>query len=179
MERPEVPLEQSQEDIAHHAHAATESWVMGVALTAAMLAALAAVTALMAEHHANHAMLLQIESANQWNRFQAKSIKANLLASKMELLEALGKAVGDADKEKQAEYKRDQEEIQREAESMQRKSEAHLGHHTVLAGSLTMFQIAITIGAIAVLTKRKPFWWGSLGFGVVGIVLFAWGILVG
>ena len=179
MERPEIPLEQSQEDIAHHAHGATESWIMGVALTAALLAALAAITALMAEHHANEAMLLQIESSNQWNRFQAKSIKANLLASKMEILVALGKTAGDADKKKQAEYERDQEEIRGEAESLQVESKTHLKHHSVLARSLTMLQVAIAIGAIAVLTKRKRFWLGSLCFGVLGIVFFAWGILVG
>jgi hypothetical protein len=144
-----------------------------------LLAVLAAITALMAEHHANDAMLLQIESANQWNRFQAKSIKANLLVSKMELLEALGKKAGDADKEKLAEYKRDQEEIQGEAEALRKESEAHLNHHTVLSRSLTLLQVAIAVGAIAVLTKRRRFWLGSLGFGVVGIVLFAWGLLVG
>ena len=44
MECPDVPLEQSQEDIAHHAHAAAK-WVMAVALTAAVLAVLAAITA--------------------------------------------------------------------------------------------------------------------------------------
>jgi len=30
MERPEVPLEQSQEEIAHHAHHSTEKWILGV-----------------------------------------------------------------------------------------------------------------------------------------------------
>ena len=65
MERPEVPLEQSQEDIAHNAHAATEKWILGVALTAAFLAVLAAITALMAEHHANEAMLDQMRSTDQ------------------------------------------------------------------------------------------------------------------
>ena len=29
MERIEVPLEQSQEEIAHHAHHATEKWILG------------------------------------------------------------------------------------------------------------------------------------------------------
>ncbi len=47
MESPEVPLEQTQEEIAHHAHESLESWIMGVALTAAILAACAAITALL------------------------------------------------------------------------------------------------------------------------------------
>ena len=94
MERPEVPLEQSQEEIAHHAHHATEKWILGVALTAAFLAVLAAITSLMAEHHANEAMLDQIRSSDKWSFYQAKSIKANLFTAKIELLRALGQSRG-------------------------------------------------------------------------------------
>ena len=32
MEEQEVPLEQVQEDMHHHAHGTSEKWVMGVAL---------------------------------------------------------------------------------------------------------------------------------------------------
>ena len=115
MDAPEVPLEQSQEEIAHHAHHATEPWIMGVALTAALLAALAAVTALLAEHHANEAMILQIRCSDQWNFYQAKSLKANLLTAKMELLAELGKKAGDKDAAKLDQYRQDQQEIKREA----------------------------------------------------------------
>ena len=67
MGTPEVPLEHAHETIEHHAHAASEPWVMGVALTAAILAALAAVTALYAEHFATEAMLEQIRASDRWN----------------------------------------------------------------------------------------------------------------
>ncbi len=90
MEHPEVPLEQSQEEIAHHAHHATEKWILGVALTAALLAVLAAITALLAEHQANEAMLDQIRSSDKWAFYQAKSIKANLFTTKIELLKGAG-----------------------------------------------------------------------------------------
>src|SRR4051812_18512366 len=39
----ESPVEKVQEDLHEHAHASRERWVMGVAMTAAVLAALAAV----------------------------------------------------------------------------------------------------------------------------------------
>ena len=39
------------------------------------------------------AMILQIQSSDQWNYFQAKSIKSSLLTTKTELLTALGKTV--------------------------------------------------------------------------------------
>jgi len=41
--------------------------------------------------------------------------------------------------------------------------------HHVLSRSVTMFQIAIAIGAISVLTKRRKFWAISLGFRAVGL----------
>lgn len=178
MEHPEVPLEQAQEEIAHHAHHATERWIMGVALTAAFLAVLAAITALMAEHHANEAMILQIQSSDQWNFYQAKGIKANLLNTKAELLTALGKVVKEDDHAKLEQYRKEQEEIKKIAEEKERESEAHLRHHTILSRSVTLFQVGIAVGAISVLTRRKSFWFASLAFGVVGVVQLLWGILI-
>ena len=179
MEPPEVPLEQSQEEIAHHAHQTTEKWVMGVALTAALLAVLAAVTALLAEHHANEAMLDQIRSSDKWAFYQAKSIKANLFTTRIELLKALGKTVDEKDLSKVEEYRTGQETVREEAEEKERASETHLRHHTILSRSVTLFQVGIAVAAISVLTRRKSFWFASLAFGVVGVVQLLWGILVG
>jgi hypothetical protein len=179
MEHPEVPLDQSQEDIAHHAHAATEPWILGVALTAAFLAVFAAITALMAEHHANEAMLDQIRSSDQWNYYQAKGIKASLLVTKTELLSSLGKTVDEKDLAKLEGYKKEQETIKEEAEEKQRASEAHLQQHTILSRSVTMFQVGIAVGAISVLTKRKSFWFASMVFGIIGIALLLAGIVAG
>ncbi len=179
MEHPEVPLEQSQEDILHHAHAAEEKWILGVALTAALLAVIAAITALLAEHHANEAMLEQILSSDKWSYYQAKGIKANLLGSKIELLTALGKTVDAKDRAKLETYRKEQEAIREEAEEKERASEVHLKHHTLFSRGVTLFQVGIAVGAISVLTKRKRFWYASLVFGVAGAVMFAWGMMAG
>jgi hypothetical protein len=115
-------------------------------------------------------MTCQIESANQWSYFQSKSIKEAQLKSKMELLDALGKPTAEADKNKAAEYAHDKEKIQKRAEELGTESKHFLHTHHILARSVTMFQIAIAIGAIAVLTKRQAFWFVSLAFGALGIV---------
>jgi hypothetical protein len=179
MERPEVPLEQSQEEIVHHAGHATEKWILGVALTAALLAVFAAITSLLAEHHANEALLDQIRSSDEWNFYQAKSIKANLFATKIDLFQAMGKAVDEITLRKVDKYRKGQETVKEEAEQKERASEAHLRRHTILSGSVTLCQIGIAVGAISVLTKRKSFWAGSLGFGFVGMVLFVAGLIFG
>ena len=177
MEDPEVPTEHLQEDIEHRASHGGERWTLGVALTCALLAAMAAVASMKAGHYSNEAMMLQIESANQWNHFQAKSIKEAQLKTKGEILSALGKTISDSDKSKAAEYSQDKEQIQKRAEELSREARHYLHKHHILAHSVTMYQIAIAVGAISVLTKRRPFWFVSLGFGVVGLVFVAQSLL--
>jgi hypothetical protein len=124
MEEPEVPTEHLQEEIEHGAHHSKAGWTMGVALSSALLAGLAAVCSLLAGHHANEAMIEQIQSSDQWAFYQAKGIKSAVLESKLELLEAEGKPTAPGDRRKLAEYRQQQEEIQtlaREKQAAARK----------------------------------------------------------
>lgn len=152
---------------------------MGVALSSALLAGLAAVCSLLAGHHANEAMIEQIQSSDQWAFYQAKGIKSAVLESKLELLEAEGKPTAPGDRRKLAEYRQQQEEIQTLAREKQAAAEIHLRSHVIFARGVTLFQIAIAIGAISVLTQRKPFWWVSLVFGGVGVYFLLQGWLAG
>jgi hypothetical protein len=169
MEDPEVPTEHLHEEIHHHAEHSREKWVLGVALSSALLAGLAAVSSLMAGHHANEAMMSQIESSDQWSYYQSKGIKETALSSKVEILDALGKPGSPADKAKVTQYEHDKEEIAKKADDLEKDAQLHLRTHEVLASSVTMFQIAIAVGAIAVLIRRRGFWLASLVVGVAGI----------
>ncbi|MEP6672939.1 MAG: DUF4337 domain-containing protein [Chthoniobacter sp.] len=169
MEHPEVPLEQVQEHIEHHAHHEPDSFIPKVALSTAIIAAFAAIASLLAGDHANEAMVSQIESSDQWAFFQAKSIKAAVLSTKIALIESQGKKASEKDEEKIAEYGKEQEEIKKEAEAKHHEAEIHLTRHKLLAGGVTLLQIAIAVGAISALTKRKAFWGVSLCFGLVGV----------
>jgi hypothetical protein len=91
MEELEVPTEHLHETLHESMHHSEESWILRVALTAALLAVFAAITALFAGHHANEAMIEQIKSSDQWAYYQAKGIKSVVLESKMEMLASLGK----------------------------------------------------------------------------------------
>ena len=177
MEAPEVPLEQVQEHIEHHAHAEGGGFVSGVALSTAILAALAAVVSLLAGDHANEAMINQMKASDQWAYYQAKGIKANVLNAKTELIVAQGQKISEKDQAKIEKYAEEQKEIEKKATELQEDSEKHLGKHKLLAPAVTMFQIAIAIGAISVLTKKKIFWGVSLLFGVAGLGFFAFELL--
>ena len=180
MEAPEVPTEHLHENIHEHAHGhghgqghgsgGKAKWVMGVALTAAFLAGLAAVAALLAGHHVNEAMIDQIRASDQWSFYQAKGVKSAVLASKLELLEDFQKPVSPKDRDKLAQYKSEQEEIQTKAKEFEESSHHHLEQHVIFARAVTMFQIAIAVAAISVLTQKRAFWFLSIIVGLAGVV---------
>jgi hypothetical protein len=171
MEEAEVPLEQLHEEIHHEAEHGGVSWISWVALSTALLAVLAAIAGLLSGKHANEAMMRQIESADSWSYYQAKSIKAALLDAKM----SLSGSVNAQDKEKAAKFEEEETEIMREAKQKEAEAKSNFHQHEIYARSVTMFQIAIAIAAISALTKRRPFWVVSLLFGVVGAVFLALG----
>jgi lipopolysaccharide export LptBFGC system permease protein LptF len=169
-EAPEVPIEQVGEEIHERSHG-QRGWIMGVALSTSLLAVLAAIASLLAGHYANEGVLEQLEASNQWSFYQSKSVKENLLHTKGDILEALGKVAPEKDLEKLSDYRREQEEIRLEAGRLAKESKHHMRLHARLARSVTLFQIAIGVSAIAVLTRRKRFWLLGLGFGMGGFVL--------
>ena len=172
-------MEKVQEHIEHHAEASQEKWISAVALTTALLAALAALASLLSGEHANEGMISEIKAANQWSYYQAKGIKSGLLDSKSELLEALGHTVAQADIQKLAGYSKEQKEIRQAADKHEKEAEAHMRTHVIFARSVTFFQIAISVAAISILTRLRIFWAVSLVFGIVGLVSVVHGFLAG
>lgn len=177
MEEPEVPMESVHEHIEHHAHEAKEKWISLVALSTAILAALAAVCSLLAGDHANEAMVSQIQSSDKWSYYQAKGIKSGLVKTRMEILKALAHEPDAKDEQKLEQYEHQQEEIQNEAHEKEKEAAVHLSQHKILAQGVTMFQIAIAVGAISVLTRRRVFWGVSMAFGVAGVYFLVQGCL--
>ena len=171
MEEAEIPLENLQEEIHHHAEHGGAPWISWVALSTAILAVLAAIAGLLSGHHANEAMMNQIEASDQWGYYQAKSIKASVLEAKM----TLAASATEKDTEKAAQYQEEQSEIRREAEHKQTEAKANFHKHEVFARSVTMFQIAIAIAAVSALTKKRRFWFVSLVFGLAGAVFLGLG----
>jgi hypothetical protein len=166
----EPPTEHLHEHLHHEAHHGGEAWLSWVALSSAILAVLAAICALLAGHHVDEAMITRIQSSDQWSYYQAKGVKSAVLASKLELLTALGRTGSPKDQEKLARYEEERKEIAEKAEKLERESEVHLRHHLILARGVTLFQVAIAVGAIAALSRRRKFWYVSMVFGAIGVL---------
>jgi hypothetical protein len=167
----EVPIEHLHEELEHEAHHSQERWIMMVALTAALLSVLAAITALFASHYANEAMIEQIQASDQWAFYQAKGIKSAVLESKMELLSQMGKEADTKDVKNAERYKDEQKDIKKDATEKQEESARYLVQHNALAKGVTLFQIAIAICAISALTRKKWLWYGSILLGIAGVIL--------
>ena len=144
-----------------------------VALSSAIIAVIAAVSAMLGGHHANEAMLEQMRANDDWAFFQAKGIKAALVESKLELLAALAREPKVDDHEKVAEYRKSQKELEEKAHEEEASSRTHMARHGVLSRAVTTSQVAIALSAISVLTRKKWIWFVALAFGAVGGVLLA------
>jgi ribosome-binding ATPase YchF (GTP1/OBG family) len=167
------PTEHIHEDILERARESRDAWINWAAATAAALAALAAISGAMSNNYLTVSGRDQIQSNDEWSQYQAKSIKASVLRGKMEVLAALNKPESAADQQKLHEYEHDLGTINENAEHLHESSESHLTRHETIERGVTLFHIGIAVVAIAVLTRRRAFWYLSLLSGAVGIVFFA------
>src|SRR5260221_12562987 len=88
---------------------------------------------------------------------------------KVEVFAAMDKPLTEADKAKLEEREKKQEVLKEQAAELETSARDHMARHKKLAPGVTMFQIAIAMAAITVLSKRPPLWYVSLGFGAAGI----------
>ena len=170
MEDPEVPTEHLHEHIHEAVHENHNRWSMSVAISTAFMAAFAAVSSLMAGHSSNEALINQIKSSDKWSYYNAKGIKAEVADAVLQLKESKAGDTSKAAAARKAKLKEDQKEIQKAATELQVESQKNLKEDMLLARAVTFFQVAISLSAVALLSKKKPLWY-------VGLVLFALGII--
>lgn len=178
MEEIEDPTEGLQENIHEKAGEQKERWTLYVALSTAFMAVLAAVSGLLGGHHANEALIERVKASDQWNYYQSKNLKAEIVASTSKILHTLSdKPIVEDSSKSAAHYEKEKEEIKAKAEEAEKSSEMHLAKHVPLATAVTVFQIAIAISAISILTRRKALWYGGILLTIVGVVFLVLGII--
>jgi hypothetical protein len=127
----------------------------------------------------NNAAIDKTEAANAWNYYQAKSNKQNLAEMAM-TLPGVDRSIY---KGEVARYQTEKEEIKKKAEKFEASSSAwnhksdnamHQHHQWALA--TTAEQIAISLAAITLLTRKRWLMLAAYGVAAVGLALgiFAW-----
>jgi|SRR3989441_1217874 len=186
-ETPEVETDTLREAVQEELEREGGRFLRRIALTTAVLAAVAAIAALKAGSTANEALVLkteatrlQAEASDQWTYYQSKGIKLAVAQAAEAPWQALGQRPPGDLREKQQRYAADQEEIKTKAEALERERDArsreadHLLHqHHGFANAVALFQVAIALGALAALTRNRVLWFGSLSLGAVGFAVFA------
>lgn len=172
MEEQEVPIEGLSERINEQAEkeiaAEEKKWSFYIAISTALVAVLAAISSLIAGHHSNEALIEQIRASDQWAFYQAKGIKSDIISLN-------GDNYFKDSMEKK--YKVEQQDIKKEAEKHQNTSEIHLQKHILLSKSVTLFQIAIAISAISILSKKRLLWYFAIFLAIIGVVFFIIGLV--
>jgi Domain of unknown function (DUF4337) len=182
-EGPEVETERLHEAIHEELEKEGGSFLRAIAVTTALLAALAAVASLRAGATVNEALVLkteaarlQAEASDQWAYYQAKGVKAAVQEGIRASWTAAGKAPPPEAAERQKRYTEEQEAIAEKARELERERDArsgeadHLLHlHHRYANAVAFFQVAIALGAVAALTRYRLVWIGSLAVGLAGL----------
>ena len=190
-ETPEVDIDKLKETIDEEIEREGGALLRGIALTTAVLAALAAVSALKAGGTANEALALkteatrlQAEASDQWTYYQAKGLKATITEAEKNTWIALDKTPPEALAKNEERYAEDQrrskekaEELEKVRDTMGNEADHLMHHHHFFAQSVALLQVAIALGAVAALTRRRAVWAGSVVLGVIGAGVFAWGFL--
>ena len=168
MEEIEVPTEHLHEEIKEKAEEEGGGWSLYIAISTALMAVIAAIAGMMAGHHSNEALIEQIKASDQWAFYQAKSIKAEIRALRTEQ---------GHDVKTPEQTKAEAEEVKKVAEEDEVSSKAHLERHVVLARSVTLFQVAIAISAIAILTRKRFLWIVGIVIALAGTFFFVSGLI--
>jgi gas vesicle protein len=178
-----------KEQMEHHAVHGKDNFATKIAVLTACLATVGALcgyeggkTLTEATLLKNEATIIKTEAADKWSFFQAKSIKQSLAENSA--ANAIDETVKNKFEQKAKDYNKEKTEIQEEAKKLEEKaselnkeSEETIHHHHRWAQAMMALQIAISLAAITILTKKKWMFFTSLGVSIVGLGLTILGFL--
>ena len=179
----DAPLD-AHEHTEHAVHA-HDPFVSRVAVTVAILAVLAAAAGSLetveggrALEASSEATLAQDKATDAWSEYEAESLKRHLyeVAGDMNTAAtARYQAAAEAEAGKQDRIRKDAKSAEAESGRLLGESRHHENRHHWLTGAATLFEVAIALSTVAIITRRKWLWSGSTLLGGVGIVVLAVG----
>jgi hypothetical protein len=184
---PALDAHEHREHAEHAAHGG-DSFVSRVSITVAVLAVLAASAASLETVEASgaitassEAVLAQDKATDAWNEYQADSLKRHVYG----IAAATGgphaaefHSTAESQAARQTEIRKRAQEDEAERDHLMAASRLHERRHHWLTIAATLLEIGIAICTVAIVTRKRPFWLGSLVLGVAGAVVAAIAYLV-
>jgi hypothetical protein len=175
---------EAHEHVHHAGEAGGNPLIAQVTLTIAVLAVAAAVVASLETTEGdrtiiakNDAVLEQNRATDQWNFFEAKSLKKNIYT----LAAEQGGAKAQAYAKVAAKNEAEQTDIQKQAKDLERKrdlsseaAERSEHRHGWLTIAATLLHMSIAIATLAIILGRRWPWIASLALAAAGVVLAGW-----
>jgi len=172
------------EHVAQKEKEKRERWTKYVSLTMVVIAVLAAIATLRGGGFStrtlkemNEATFNQTQASDQWSYFEAKSIKQNIYELELEHLTSATTPDASAvakTKAKIAQYEKDKADITTKAKDYEKARDAARNNATVVAEhskemglAITLFQVAIALGAMCLIVKKKPLWIAAMVLGAL------------
>jgi hypothetical protein len=176
---------QAHEHSEHARHAAHSGdvFISRIAISVAVLAVLAAMSGSLetveggrALNYTSEAVLEQDKATDAWAEYQADSLKKHIYGVAADgggpHADRYRKLVQE-NIDKQSGIHKTAEFEEAERSRLLALSAAHEERHHWLTGAATLFEIGIAMSTVAIITRRHWLWFTALGFGTVGIALFA------
>ncbi len=166
-------------DLEEAIEKAREPFERRVGASMAILAALLALVSVFGHLTTTEELLFQQKASDQWAYYQSKSIRRYQSEFARDVLGAVNSGAAskyDANVEK---YKKDEEDIQKRAHEFEGESAMKGRQALRLHFGEIFLEIAIVFSSLAILTRRRFFFWIALAGGAVGAVVSATVFLVG
>jgi predicted NodU family carbamoyl transferase len=178
-----------------HGHALVEGENKKIAILISVLALFLAIAETLGKSSQTDALRYNVEVANLWAFFQAKTIRKTTLETAAEQMEtdlqrtrdpsakeALEKRIASwkaraARYESEPETQEGRKELAARARALEAKSELAMARYHQFELGSAAFQIAIVLASAYLITGVIYLLWGACGLGVVGLVFTAVGLV--
>jgi hypothetical protein len=164
-----------EEEVQEHAHSARDPFDRRVAAGMAIIAAVLAVVSVLGHLCATEEIVLQQRAADQWAFGQAKDTRHYESQVAIDTLGAIGGDKAAAAIQRYAanrdRYERETEENRRHAREFESERDERHAQAVRLHLGAVFLEIAIILASMAILTKRVPVWWSSVGSACIGAII--------
>jgi hypothetical protein len=165
-----------------------EAWTKYTSMSLVFIAVLAAIATQWSGKYSgrvlvglNDSTFKQAQASDEWSYYQAKSVKQNLFEGLRDVAKSpTGTAADpatpkdDAFNAKIAKYEAEKKDVMQKAQQLEKERDAARQlatnasqHGGGMGMAISIFQIAIALGSICLVTKKRPLWYLALGLAVV------------
>jgi hypothetical protein len=165
----------ASEEADEHVHHAQQPFDKFVAGTMAIIAALLAIVSVLGLHYISEKLLNQQLNSDQWAFYQAKNIRrySAQIATDLLMQAKAGPEITAKYAKDIARYDKDMEGIQEKAKEFEKERDVDSRKAEWFHIGEVFLEVSIVLSSLAILTKRKFWYFAGIASAITGIVAAA------